>query len=158
LKLPEQIAKHFRDCYFGGNWTDSSLKVLVADINWKEATKQVHAFNTIAVLVYHMNYFVRAMIDVLEGRPLTAHDKFSFTHPPVNKEGDWQNLLSATWTDVEKCASLVEKLPEEKLWEVFSDARYGNYYRNAHGIIEHTHYHLGQIALIRKLIKQEAIG
>jgi hypothetical protein len=28
--------------------------------------------------------------------------------------------------------------------------KYGNYYRNIHGIIEHIHYHLGQIVLIEK--------
>jgi hypothetical protein len=34
------------------------------------------------------------------------------------------------------------------------NAKYGNYYRNLHGIIEHTHYHLGQIVLIKKLLKR----
>ncbi len=44
----------------------------------------------------------------------------------------------------------IEQLPESKLWETFSDEKYGNYYRNIHGIIEHIHYHLGQIVLIKK--------
>ncbi|HAI83731.1 MAG TPA: DUF1572 domain-containing protein, partial [Chitinophagaceae bacterium] len=29
----------------------------------------------------------------------------------------------------------------------------GTYYRNILGLIEHTHYHLGQIALIKKIIR-----
>jgi hypothetical protein len=45
-------------------------------------------------------------------------------------------------------------LPESKLAETFSDEKYGNYYRNIHGIIEHTHYHLGQIVLIKKILSQ----
>jgi hypothetical protein len=43
-------------------------------------------------------------------------------------------------------------LPENKLEEVFDDKKYGNYYRNITGIIEHNHYHLGQIVLIKKII------
>jgi len=32
------------------------------------------------------------------------------------------------------------------------EEKYGNYYRNFHGIIEHCHYHLGQIVLIKKML------
>ena len=46
----------------------------------------------------------------------------------------------------------MEQLPETMLWETFADEKYGNYYRNIHGIIEHTHYHLGQIVLIKKIV------
>ena len=56
------------------------------------------------------------------------------------------------FTDAENFAVLIEQLPENKFAETFIDEKYGNYYRNIHGIIEHNHYHLGQISLIRKLI------
>ncbi len=49
----------------------------------------------------------------------------------------------------------MEQLPEHKLWEDFTDKKYGNYYRNFHGIIEHSHYHLGQIVLIKKILLQQ---
>jgi len=51
-----------------------------------------------------------------------------------------------------KLADLTEALPESRLQETFADEKYGNYYRNLHGLIEHTHYHLGQIVLIKKLL------
>ena len=56
--------------------------------------------------------------------------------------------------DAENFAILIEHLPEAKLGEIFTDEKYGNYYRNVHGIIEHTHYHLGQIVLIKKILSQ----
>jgi hypothetical protein len=62
--------------------------------------------------------------------------------------------LDKTWADAENFASLVVQMPESKLWEIFSDEKYGNYYTNIHGTIEHTHYHLGQIVLIKKIILQ----
>ena len=157
MSVTAQIAKHFRDVHFGGNWTFSNLKDNLAEVNWQQATTQVYSFNTIATLVYHINYYVSAVSKVLQGEPLNASDKFSFDHPSIQSQDDWEKMLDKTWTDAENFAILIEQLPETKLWEDFSDGKYGNYYRNIHGIIEHCHYHLGQIVLIKKILLQADI-
>ena len=154
MNLPTQIAKHFREVHFGGNWTASNLKDHLTGLTWQQATTQVYSFNTIALLVYHMNYYIRAVSKVLQGESLDASDKYSFNLPPIESQDGWENLLDKTWADAENFASLIEQIPENKLWEDFSDNKYGNYYRNLHGIIEHTHYHLGQIVLIKKILLQ----
>lgn len=41
----------------------------------------------------------------------------------------------------------------EKLNLPFVNEKYGTYLRNIDGLIEHSYYHLGQITLIKKLIK-----
>jgi len=152
MNLTAQIAKHFREVHFGGNWTASNLKDHLADVTWQQATTKIYSFNTIGILVYHMNYYVSAVLKVSQGAPLDAKDKYSFDHSPILSQEDWEKLLNKTWTDAENFASLIERLPESKLGETFSDEKYGNYYRNFHGIIEHTHYHLGQIVLIKKIL------
>ena len=154
MNLTGQIAKHFREVHFGENWTSSNLKENLGDVTWQQATTQVYSFNTIATLVYHINYYVSAVLKVLQGEPLNASDKYSFDHPSSLSQEDWKNLLDKTWTDAENFASQIEQLPESKLGETFSDEKYGNYYRNIHGIIEHIHYHLGQIVLIKKILRQ----
>ena len=58
----EQIAKHLRDLHFGGNWTAVSLKDKLDGVTWQQATTAVGAHHTIAVLVFHMNFFVEATI------------------------------------------------------------------------------------------------
>jgi hypothetical protein len=158
MDLSKQIAKHFREVHFGGNWTWSNLKDNLAGVTWQQATTQVYNLNTIATLVYHVNYYVGAVIEVLQGRPLTASDKFSFDCPPIHSEEDWDALKNKALTEAELFAGLIETLPDEKLWEIFTDEKYGNYYRNFQGIIEHTHYHLGQIALIKKILQQQNEG
>ncbi len=100
-----------------------------------------------------MNYYVEAVIMVLKGKTLAASDKYSFAHPPVLSQNDWDRLLDTCWANAEKFAVMVEQMPENKLWEIFSDGKYGNYYRNISGVIEHAHYHLGQIVLIKKIIQ-----
>jgi uncharacterized damage-inducible protein DinB len=155
MHLTAQIAKHFRDIHFGGNWTSVNLKDSLADVSWQQATTQVHSFNTIAKLTYHVNYYVQEVLKVLQGEALTASDKFSFDVPLIQSQADWEKLMNKTWAEAEQFASLIEQLPESKLVEVFTDEKYGNYYRNLHGIIEHTHYHLGQIVLIKKILLEE---
>ena len=155
MNLTEQIAKHIREVYFGGNWTSSNLKEHLADVTWQQAATKVYSFNTIVTLVYHMNYYVSAAMKVLQGEPLEAKDEYSFDHPPIHSQEDWEKFLDKVWSDAENFASLIEQLPESKLWEDFSNKKHGNYYRNIHGIIEHIHYHLGQIVLIKKILLEE---
>lgn len=158
MNVTGQIAKHLSDVHFGGNWTSVNLKESLADVTWQQATTKVYSFNTIATLVYHMNYYVSAVLKVLQGESLNAKDIYSFDHPPVLSADDWQRLLDKVWTDAEDFAVLIEQLPEDKLGADFTDEKYGNYYRNLHGIIEHIHYHLGQIVLIKKLLHANELG
>jgi len=155
--LSKQLAKHFRDLHFGGNWTAVSLKEALEGINWEQATTKVQDLNTIAVLVYHVNYYVSAVLKVLEGGPLDASDKLSFNLPPITSEAEWEALKDKTFSEAEQFATRIEQLDDTRFFEEFIESKYGNYYRNITGIIEHTHYHLGQISLIRKMLPQTAV-
>ena len=155
MNLSAQLAKHFREVHFGGNWTSVNLKDTLWDISWQQATTRVYSLNTIAKLVYHINYYVAAVLQVLKGGSLDANDKFSFDLPPIESQEDWQKLLNKMWTDAKDFADMVEQLPDSKLGEIFTDEKYGTWYRNLIGIIEHTHYHLGQIVLIKKIVREK---
>ena len=158
MTLQQQIAKHLREIHFGENWTSVNLKESLEGVTWQQATTQVYSFNTIAILVFHMNFYVSVALKVLNGEPLNASDKYSFNLTPIHSQEDWEKLVDKTMTEAEKLATLVEQTPESKLWEDFWGDKYGNYYRNIHGIIEHTHYHLGQIVLINKIINLTPAG
>ncbi len=156
MSLTAQIAKHFREVHIGGNWTSVNLKDSLADVSWQQATTKLYSFNSIAALVYHINYYVSTVLKVLQGNPLSGHDKFSFDCPPVCCQADWDNLVSKSLADAEQFAQLLEQMPDSKLSEDFTDKKYGNYYRNMLGIIEHCHYHLGQIVILKKILASEA--
>ena len=157
MTISEQLAKNFRDVHFGGNWTDVNIKDLLADLTFEEAIIKVHDLNTIAALLFHINYFVDVTLQVLEGGPLDGHDKFSFDCPDLSSEADWNHLVNKALVEADRFAVLVSRMPDAKLWEDMADAKYGSYYNNIQGIIEHTHYHLGQIALIKKIIRSQSI-
>src|SRR6188474_2132320 len=124
MNLTAQIARHFREVHFGGNWTSVNLKDSLAGITWQQATTKVYSLNTIAALVYHINYYVSAVLKVLEGGPLDAHDKYSFDLPSIQSNEDWEKLLNKTWTDAKNFANLIEQLPESKLENDFSEKKY----------------------------------
>jgi uncharacterized damage-inducible protein DinB len=154
METPALIAKHLREIYFGGNWTASNIKDQLADVTWIQATTQVYNLNTIATLVYHIHYYIGGVLQVLQGDSLKIIDKESFDHPPIQSHKDWDQLLKQYAIEAERFASQIELLTQEELHKVFVDPKYGNYYRNLQGIIEHAHYHLGQIVMMKKILAQ----
>lgn len=153
MTITQQLAKHLRHVHFGGNWTSVNMRDTLKNITWQQATTQVYTFNTIAALVFHTNYYIAAVLQVLQGGELDAHDKFSYDVPVIQSPEDWDNLLNTVWQNVELFATLTEALSDSKLNEYLAHEKYGNYFRNLAGIIEHTHYHLGQIVLIKKVLQ-----
>jgi len=149
------IADHIKQVYFGGNWTAVNLKDTLNGINWEMATRKVESFHSIAELVYHMNYFVTVVLKVLQGETLEGNDAVSFDCPPIYSQADWEAFQKRVFAEVKEFAVLVAALPEQQLWELVGEAKYGSYYRNLYGIIEHCHYHLGQIVLIKKYFLQD---
>ena len=152
MKIAEQIAKHFKEVNFGGNWTASDMKTVLSGITYEQATTKVKDLNTILALTYHINYYVDAVLKVFQGQPLQAKDAYSFDHPGITSQAEWDALVAKVFKDAEDFATHLEKLPEDCFDKSFTDEKYGSYYRNMHGIIEHTYYHLGQIALLKKLV------
>lgn len=157
MKTTEQLANHIRQVHFGGNWTWSNLKDQLAEVDWQQASREVHSFNTIATLAFHINYFVRVQIKFLEEGVVEGADKESFNHPPIESAEDWERMIEGILQDGETLAKLVEQLTDDMLGQHFGGEKYGTYYRNLGGMIEHSHYHLGQIALIKKLTVQKMI-
>lgn len=157
MSITQQIAKNLRDVYFGGNWTSVNLKDQLSDVNWKMATTVFPGMNTIAVLTYHACYFVTVLLGVLRGEGLQGKDAYSFELPPLHSTQDWEQLLENCWTNAELVAKLIEQLPDEQLEAQFFDEKYGTYFRNLAGVIEHLHYHLGQIVLLKKLLVERDI-
>ncbi len=128
------------------------MKDVLKDVSVEKATKKTDGMNSILSLVFHVNYYIKGVYDFLTEGKLEIRDKFAFDHPQVDSEAEWKAFLETVWSDAEKFTKLLEEFPEDKLNDVFIDEKYGTYYRNFLGIIEHTHYHLGQMVIIKKII------
>lgn len=148
-----QLAKRFREVLLDGFWiANTNFKDQLSDVTWEQAVTNVDSLNTIAMLTFHIHYYIAGVANVLEGGDLEIKDQFSFDLPPIESAEQWEVLLNRLWTDSEKFTSLVEQLDDSKLDEVFVNEKYGTYKRNIDGMIEHAYYHLGQITLIKKML------
>lgn len=76
--------------------------------------------------------------------------------PPLKGKAGWQALVTELLENAEAFANTVVQLPDSALDSPFVNEKYGSYYRNLEGVIEHSYYHLGQIVLIRKMITDTA--
>ena len=153
MKSTHEIAKRFREVILNGTWiANTNYKDQLNNLDWKIATTQFQSLNTIAILAQHIHYYIKGINNVFKGGTLDIKDKFSFDFPPIESQSDWENFLSIFWTDAELFATLIDQMPDEKLQQVFTDEKYGTYYRNIDAMIEHAYYHLGQIVLIKKCL------
>lgn len=149
-----QLTKRFREVILDGFWiANTNFKDQLSDVTWEQAKEKVGSLNTIAMLTFHIDYYIAGIVNVLEGGELEIKDQFSFDLPPIESPEQWEALLNKLWADAEKFVALLEQMPGSKLDEVFVDEKYGTYQRNIDGMIEHAYYHLGQITLIKKLLK-----
>jgi len=153
MSSTSQLAKRFREVMLDGLWiANTNFKDQLKDISLEQATAKVGSLNTIAMLTFHIDYYIAGLINVFEGGDLEIRDQFSFDLPSIESQEKWEELLHKLWNDSEKFAVLLEQMPDYKMNEVFVDEKYGTYLRNIDGMIEHAYYHLGQITLIKKLL------
>ena len=128
MSTPADIAKQYADLVHGGSIAGVSYKDVLTDISWQEAVTQIGSCNTIATLVFHVQYYVKIVTKVLQGGPLQGNDALSFIHPPIASKEDWDTLIKTTWEESEAFIQAIEQLPEEQVLAPFST--YGTYYRN----------------------------
>ncbi|MCW3167630.1 DinB family protein [Chryseobacterium sp. 09-1422] len=153
MSTPSQLAKRFREVVLDGKWiANTNFKDQLSDVTWHQANTKIADLNTIAMLTFHIDYYIAGILNVFEGGNLEIKDQFSYDLPPIESQQQWEELLNKLGSDSEKFAKLLEQMPDSKMDEVFVDEKYGTHLRNIDGMIEHAYYHLGQIALIKKMI------
>jgi len=149
---PRQIlSKHIRDLYSGGNWTSVCMRDVLGRISHGQALARQGSAHSIAELLYHIDYYVAAVLGVLQGGPLEAHDRYSFDLPVPAGEADWRAMVERALQRGLALADAVERMDAGLLERDFAEAKYGTWHRNILGVVEHTHYHLGQIVILTRL-------
>ncbi len=155
MNITELIAQHITDVHNGSNWTDVNVKDTLQDVSFTEANTVTKASpNSIAMLLYHISFYNEVMLQRLLNLPAPVSQTNGFDAPHLNNEEDWKLLQEKNIQSAQKLADAVKSFPEEKLYQEYQPGK-SSYYKNLHGIAEHAHYHLGQMMILKKLIKQE---
>ena len=154
MNTAPQIANRFKEVILDGKWIASTnWKTVIESLTWEQATQKIGDLNTIALLTFHINYYISGLLEVFNGGDLTIRDKFSFDASPIEKAEDWEKLKNELYSNSEQFAAHVAAMTDEQLNAPFIMEEYGNFRRNIEGVIEHCYYHFGQIVVLKKLLE-----
>ena len=156
IEMNKDLANRLREVLLAGRWiANTNFKEQITSISWEQAIEKIENLNTIALLTFHVNYYLKGLLQVFEGGNLEIKDKFSFDMPEIVSETDWLNLVNEFVSNAERFINHVEKMDDNLLTQPFVKEEYGSYLRNIEAQIEHSYYHLGQVSLIKKLVMQK---
>lgn len=156
MTIPEAIAQHALEVHEGNNWTEVDLAHTLRDVTWVEAVTQTPASpNTIAAVVRHLAYWNRVMARRAQGLATEVGPANGFDGPALQSEADWGALRADLLQSGHELATAMRSFPEARLAEPIIP-KYSSAYKNLQGAVEHLHYHLGQLVLLKNLVRHQA--
>ena len=151
MREVERIADQLKRAHEGGAWHGPAVDELLAGVTAEQAvSRPFEGAHSIWELVAHVEAWERAILRRLGGDPAQIY----------NTEEDWSQVAGATeeaWaTALRRLTETYVALREAVL--ALDDARLdepilpnmSTRYVSLHGVVQHTLYHAGQIALVRK--------
>jgi hypothetical protein len=157
MELTAAIAQHLLEVQEGGNWTEVDLAHTLKDVTRAEATTLTAASpNTIAALLHHLTFWNRVMARRIEGLPTEIGPANGFDNPVLNTEADWKKLQADNIESAHELAVAIRRVEAAALTTPILP-NYSSTYKNLQGTVEHVHYHLGQIVLLKNLIRNQQV-
>ncbi|HUK43223.1 MAG TPA: DinB family protein [Candidatus Bathyarchaeia archaeon] len=105
--------------------------------------------HTIWELVMHMTFWEEVATRRLAGERAGLIEERNFPPMPAITEANWRRTLDEFRSSNASFREALAKLDPSKLDEPSATGK-RTYYHEAHGLIEHHVYHLGQIAMLKK--------
>jgi uncharacterized damage-inducible protein DinB len=144
----QRIAKQLSRLYKGPSWLGPSLKELLSDIDEVRARRRIlPAAHTIWELVLHIAAWLsiaRERLSAPETRDATAEEDW----PPM--AGSWPDATSLLQSEVNALEQALRAFPDDRLQQRAPATEPQLFYEMLHGVIQHSAYHAGQIALLKK--------
>jgi len=123
---------------------------ILADVSPElAAARPLPEAHNIWELVMHMTFWEEVAIKRLAGERAGLIEERNFPPTPAPTNENWRKTLDELRSSNGRFREALAKLDSAKLDEL-SAAGNRTYYNEAHGLIEHHVYHLGQIAMLKK--------
>jgi hypothetical protein len=156
MNLKEHIAQHLMDVHNGNNWTEVNLAETLKNINWQQAiTVTPFSPNSIAMLVHHISYWNRAIAQRGRGAQPVINKENGMNAPAINDESGWEALKKDNLVSAHELATVIEGYDIGNLFSPILPG-HSSAYKNFQGQVEHVHYHLGQILMIKNFLLQSS--
>jgi uncharacterized damage-inducible protein DinB len=146
----DRILAHYDQVMHGSAWHGDPVWQVLEGIPAKAAAaRPLPDAHAIWEIVMHMIFWEDVVNQRLAGRRAGLIEEKNFPTMPEATEENWRRTLDELRASNQAFRDALSKLDAAKLGEL-SAAGKRTYYDEAHGIIEHHIYHLGQIALLKR--------
>ncbi|HYG63909.1 MAG TPA: DinB family protein [Thermoanaerobaculia bacterium] len=156
-----ELIEEFGRIYSGDPWYGPSMREVLTGISAAEAA--VHplpAAHSVWDLVLHMTGWTEEVARRVEGGEPSLPQAGDWPALPVVSAATWDAALAGLESAHERLLRALEGFPEERLSEMVGDARdlpLGtgvSFEGMLRGLVQHHAYHTGQIALLKKALKE----
>lgn len=149
-----ELSNRLKEIILNGTWiANTNYKHQLDTTSWEKAVEKLPNFNSIAMLTFHIQYYISGILHYFETGNLEIKDQYSFDLPNISTKEDWKNLKNQLYQNTEKLATIIENLTKKELQNIFVKPEYGTVQRNIDAMIEHSYYHLGQIVILKKMLE-----
>ncbi len=146
----DRILHRYDEVLRGAAWHGDPMWQILEGISPKTAAaRPLPDAHTIWEIVMHMIFWEEVATERLAGHRAGLVEERNFPPMPELSSETWARTLDQLRASNERFREALAKLDPGKLYD-FSAAGKRTFYDEAHGLIEHHVYHLGQIALLKK--------
>jgi uncharacterized damage-inducible protein DinB len=150
MKETKRIESQLRRAHKGKAWHGPSLDELLANVTAEQAfAKPIRGAHTIWENVLHIAAWENAALQSLNGEKIQVPDEENFPAIKDASEEAWQQAQECVAKVNQSLCAAILNFPDERLYELIPEEKYSFYFL-LHGVVQHTLYHAGQIALIKK--------
>lgn len=152
-----RIADQLRRAFSGKAWHGPALNEVLANITAEQAVaRPLPAAHSIWELTLHIEVWAHAALEATKGTPMakivgTEED----WRPAGNGAAAWASAQERLFSTAEQLAQAIERFSDERLQEIVPGRKY-DFYFLFHGIVQHSLYHGGQIAMLKKAVVSSA--
>ncbi|MGA8028809.1 MAG: DinB family protein [Bryobacteraceae bacterium] len=150
IDVPEtiNIRDQLRRVYEGPAWLGPSLKEILSNVGEELARRRlISGAHTVWELVLHITAWMRIARERLSSLQIRDHTEEE-NWPAVT--GSWQETLDTLEWEERALEEAVRSFPSERLQEPAPASEPQSFYILLHGVVQHTAYHAGQIAVLKK--------
>ena len=141
------------DHYNGDPWIDNTIAGELKSLTAEQAVKKFGGLNSIWQITSHMISWRNALIARVMDSPLPHPDNNFIEEIRDTSSKEWKDTLRKFARSQKDIISFL-KTQEDMLLEKVSPASGYSYFELVNAILIHDSYHLGQIVLIKKLLKK----
>ena len=152
---PQFLADQLRRAFEGEAWHGPSVREVLEGVTASQAAaRPAGGGHSIWELVLHIRNWVIAPVNTLrDGTPMPEVDppELAFDWPEIGgtTETDWARERESMFAAARELCALLEKTPELRLQQIVP-GREHSFRFLLHGVVQHTLYHGGQIAILKK--------